>query len=192
MDITSQPLNQTVTAGNAVTLSVTATGSGLTYQWHLGTSGNTNAPVLGATGPAYTTPALTTNVNYWVVVRNAFGLVDSATASLSVQPVTGAATLGLNMLAGLTIDGTAGGAYRLEYTTNAASTNWVALTNFTLLALQSNGAQGDELHALRRVEQPRGVLVMEEQARHDGRGGFRSPVPARVFETLPGFEQQLV
>ena len=148
--ITSQPLNQTVTAGNAVTLSVTATGSGLTYQWHLGTSGNTNAPVPGATGAAYTTPALTTNVSYWVVVRNAFGLADSATASLSVQPVTGAATLGLNMLAGLTIDGTAGGAYRLEYTTNAVSTNWVALTNLTLLSPRHYFADWDSTNAVRR------------------------------------------
>lgn len=148
--ITSQPLNQTVTAGNAVTLSVTATGSGLTYQWHLGTSGNTNVPVPSATGAAYTTPVLTTNVNYWVVVRNAFGLVDSATASLSVQPVTGAATLGLNMLAGLTIDGTAGGNYRLEYATNAVSTNWVALTNLTLPSSRHYFADWDSTNAVRR------------------------------------------
>ncbi len=130
-----------------MTLTSTANGA---YQWHLGTSGNTNAPVLGATGAAYTTPALTTNVNYWVVVRNAFGLVDSATASVSVQPVTGAATLGLNMLAGLTIDGTIGGIYRLEYATNAVSTNWVALTNLTLPSSRHYFADWDSTNAVRR------------------------------------------
>ncbi len=130
-----------------MTLTSTANGA---YQWHLGTSGNTNAPVPGATGAAYTTPALTTNVSYWVVVRNAFGLADSATASLSVQPVTSAATLGLNMLAGLTIDGTIGGIYRLEYATNAVSTNWVALTNLTLPSSRHYFADWDSTNAVRR------------------------------------------
>ena len=52
--ITVQPANQTVTAGATATFSVTATGSGLTYQWR---RNGTN--ISGATSSSYTTPATT-------------------------------------------------------------------------------------------------------------------------------------
>jgi hypothetical protein len=52
--ITVQPSNQTVTAGATATFSVTATGSGLTYQWR---RNGTN--ISGATSSSYTTPATT-------------------------------------------------------------------------------------------------------------------------------------
>jgi hypothetical protein len=52
--ITAQPSNQTVTAGATATFSVTATGSGLTYQWR---RNGTN--IGGATSSSYTTPATT-------------------------------------------------------------------------------------------------------------------------------------
>lgn len=52
--ITVQPSNQTVTAGAAATFSVTATGSGLTYQWR-----RNGTPISGATSASYTTPATT-------------------------------------------------------------------------------------------------------------------------------------
>src|SRR6185295_14603086 len=53
--ITGQPANQTVTAGQTATFSVTASGSGpLTYQW---TKNGTNIP--GATNASYTTPPTT-------------------------------------------------------------------------------------------------------------------------------------
>jgi|694.fasta_scaffold97578_4 hypothetical protein len=52
--ITVQPSNQTVTAGATATFSVTATGSGLTYQWR-----RNGTPIGGATSSSYTTPATT-------------------------------------------------------------------------------------------------------------------------------------
>jgi hypothetical protein len=52
--ITVQPASQTVTAGATATFSVTATGSGLTYQWR---RNGTN--ISGATSSSYTTPATT-------------------------------------------------------------------------------------------------------------------------------------
>lgn len=148
--ITSQPLSQTVTAGSAATLSVSATGSGLTYQWYQGANGNTNALILSATGPSYTTPALIASTSYWVAVRNGSGVADSGTAILTVQPVTAAAALNLNMLAGLTIDGTAGGSYRIEYTTNLTSPNWLAVTNLVLPSPRHYYADWDSTNAVRR------------------------------------------
>src|SRR5437899_2575450 len=54
--ITSQPSNQTVTAGQAATFSVSATGTApLSYQWQ---KNGTN--ITGATSSSYTTPATTT------------------------------------------------------------------------------------------------------------------------------------
>src|SRR5437773_12402091 len=54
--ITTQPVNQTVTASQAATFSVTATGTApLSYQWQ-----KNGANIAGATSCSYTTPANTT------------------------------------------------------------------------------------------------------------------------------------
>src|SRR5207237_1455114 len=54
--ITSPPANMTVTAPTTATFSVTATGSApLSYQWE-----KNGAPIAGATGSTYTTPATST------------------------------------------------------------------------------------------------------------------------------------
>jgi len=87
--ITAQPSSTTVTAGSSATLSVSASGTSLTYQWFVGSSGNTSSPINNATGPSVTvTPATTTN--YWVRVSNSCGTAASATATVSV--VSGSAT----------------------------------------------------------------------------------------------------
>lgn len=52
--ITVQPANQSVTAGNTASFSVTATGSGLTYQWR-----RNGTDISGATSSTYTTPTTT-------------------------------------------------------------------------------------------------------------------------------------
>src|SRR5205814_179259 len=83
--ITTQPASQTITSGQTATLSVVATGTApLTYQWYIGPSGTTTAPISGATGSSYTTPALTTTTSYWVRVSNAAGPADSATATVTI------------------------------------------------------------------------------------------------------------
>lgn len=83
--ITSQPASQSVAAGSAVTISVGASGSNLVYQWYAGVGGDTSAPIAGATGPAYTTPPLTTTTSYWVRVFSPLEARDSATAVISVS-----------------------------------------------------------------------------------------------------------
>ena len=75
--ITSQPpATQIVNAGSAATISLSATGTDLTYQWYQGASGDTSKPV-GSNSPSLTIPSLTSNTSYWVRVVNANGSVDS-------------------------------------------------------------------------------------------------------------------
>ena len=90
--ITAGPQSQTVQSGHTATLSVTATGTDLTYQWYLGASGTTTSPINGATGSSYTTPALTSTTSYWVRASNPYGVpANSNTATIEVvsyQPFT--------------------------------------------------------------------------------------------------------
>lgn len=86
--ITSQP-QSTTTSGNSVTLSVGATGTApLSYQWYVGTSGNTGSPIAGATSSSVTVaPGSTTS--YWVRVSNSCGSANSATATVTVSTTGG-------------------------------------------------------------------------------------------------------
>ena len=81
--ITQQPPNQTVTAGQSATFSVTAAGTApLSYQWQKGTTA-----ITGATSASYTTAATTTSdsgTQYRVVVSNSEGNATSNTATLTV------------------------------------------------------------------------------------------------------------
>jgi hypothetical protein len=82
--ITSNPASTSITAGQSTTLSVSASGSGLTYQWYRGSSGDTANPIAGATSASYTTGALSSSASFWVRVTNASGRADSATATINV------------------------------------------------------------------------------------------------------------
>src|SRR2546425_601569 len=83
--ITTQPVNQTVTAGQAATLTVTASGTApLSYQWQ-----KNAVNIAGATAASYTTPVTTTSDSgstFAVVVSNTAGTVTSSTATLTVNP----------------------------------------------------------------------------------------------------------
>src|SRR5215469_3694301 len=85
--ITTQPVSQTVTAGQTGSFSVTATGtSPLGYQW----SKNGTA-ISAATAATYTTPATTTTDNgaqFTVAVSNSAGSVTSSVATLTVNAAT--------------------------------------------------------------------------------------------------------
>ena len=87
--ITTQPQHHTIAHFQTATLSVVATGTGLTYQWYVGSSGNTASPISGATASSYTTPALTSTTSYWVRVSNGSGSADSAAATLTVRGAPG-------------------------------------------------------------------------------------------------------
>ena len=85
--ITTQPVNQTVTAGQSATFNVAAAGTApLTYQWQ-----RNSAAISGATSSVYTTPATTTadtGEQFRVVVSNAVGTITSNLATLTVNPAT--------------------------------------------------------------------------------------------------------
>src|SRR5204863_8321963 len=82
---TTQPANQTVTAGRIATFTVAATGTApLSYQWQ-----KNGANITGATSATYTTPATTTSDSgstFVVVVSNSAGTATSNAATLTVNP----------------------------------------------------------------------------------------------------------
>lgn len=79
--ITSQPGAVAVTAGQTITLTVSATGGNLTYQWH-----KDGSVIAGATTATYTKAGVTTadSGSYTVVVANTAGTVTSSPATVSV------------------------------------------------------------------------------------------------------------
>jgi len=90
--ITTQPANQTVTAGQTATFSVIASGTApLTYQWQ-----KNAANITGATASSYTTPVTTTADSgelFRVIVSNSVGNTPSMSATLTVNPGTSNSTV---------------------------------------------------------------------------------------------------
>lgn len=95
--ITTQPRDQSVTAGAAATFSVSATGTAaLTYQWR-----RNGVDVAGATASSYALAATMAgdSASQWTVaVHNGAGTTLSAAALLTVTPVT--TVKGVSLLAG--------------------------------------------------------------------------------------------
>lgn len=85
--ITTDPQNQTVSAGGTAIFNVAATGtSPLSYQWYA----NTNTLLSGETSSHLTLLNVSTNDNgkkYRVIVSNNYGSAPSADATLTVTPV---------------------------------------------------------------------------------------------------------
>ena len=77
-----QPTTQSVTSGSSVTLSVSASGGSLSYQWQKG-----GVDIAGATTSSYTIASVSTNDAgaYTVVVSNSAGSVNSNAATLAVE-----------------------------------------------------------------------------------------------------------
>lgn len=82
--ITTQPVNQTVTAGQTATFSVTSSGTApLSYQWS-----KNGAAISGATSSTYTTSvtiAPDSGSQFTVAVSNSTGTVTSSAATLTVH-----------------------------------------------------------------------------------------------------------
>ncbi len=114
--ITTQPANQSVTQGSPATFSVTATGTALNYQWL-----KNGASIGGATAASYTISSTTTNdaASYSVVISNAVGSTNSATATLTVNvpPVitTQPVSQNINQGSPVTFSVTASGTAPLNY-----------------------------------------------------------------------------
>ena len=121
--ISVQPTNNTVSPNGSVTLSVSASGGDLSYQWQLN---GTN--IAGATGSTLTIPNVTsTNIGvYSVIVSNPAG------SSVSQAAIVG--TTGIAMFAGVIVDGPLGSNYVIQATSNLLS-GWTTLTNVALATL---------------------------------------------------------
>jgi len=82
--ITTQPAGASVNVGVGFTLSVTATGSNLTYQWYQGSTA-----IGGATSASYSKSATTSDSgSYTVVVSNSAGSVTSTAVTVTVTQPT--------------------------------------------------------------------------------------------------------
>jgi len=80
--LTVAPQSQTVNAGANVTFSVTATGTGLAYQWK-----NSGWPISGATSATLTVSNVGTNMDgrYMVTISNSTGVAAIGVAGLTVN-----------------------------------------------------------------------------------------------------------
>jgi hypothetical protein len=149
--ITTQPLSQTIIAGQTATFSVTAAGTApLNYQWQ-----KNGAAMSGATSSSYTTPAETIADNaaqFSIVVSNSVGSVTSSVAILTVNapPVAPSITtqpLSQTIIAGqtATFSVTAAGTAPLSYQwqKNATATSGAIAASYTTPAetIADNGAQ---------------------------------------------------
>lgn len=85
--ITTPPAAATVTYGQPVTLSVSASGTApLAYQWYGGAAAADDGKITGATNPTYTIPAVTAEHSYWVEVSSTCGHTTSE--AVKMTPVT--------------------------------------------------------------------------------------------------------
>jgi hypothetical protein len=93
--ITTHPSFATIAPGGSTTLTVVAAGSApISYQWYIGTSGNTGNPIPNATNASVTvSPTVTTS--YWVHVSNSCNTIgnNSTTAVVTVSATCPAATI---------------------------------------------------------------------------------------------------
>lgn len=89
--ITAQPTAQAACNGSNAVFTVTATGTGLTYQWQL--NGANVTAGTGATTSTYTVPAsAATTGNYTVIVSNGSCPVTSSAVALTITPATAITT----------------------------------------------------------------------------------------------------
>ncbi len=94
--ITTQPQGASICAGNNITFSITATGTGITYQWQLSTDGGvTYNNIAGATSSSYTINGATVGMNnnrYRCVVSGT--CTPAATSNAAILLVGSATVIG--------------------------------------------------------------------------------------------------
>ena len=76
--------NVLVPAGQAATLKVSAIGTGLTYQWYKGASGDVSAPVPGALTATLVIGGITTATSYWVRISDGTNTLNSPAAEVAL------------------------------------------------------------------------------------------------------------
>ena len=157
--ISVQPSDASAVAGTAATLSVTASGPDIGYQWQLSTDGGTTwAHIAGATQASHTTAATTPADNgrrYRVVVSaSGISLTSSAVTltvtaavvapALTVQPAAQTATAPATATFSVTVTGTAPG-YQWQRSTDNGAT-WVNIAGATA-ASYSTGSTDVSMNA---------------------------------------------
>jgi len=80
--ITLQPSSQSIVNGATAILTVAANGTALTYRWYAGQVFDFTQPV-GASAPSFVTPPLEEETQYWVLVENGCGSVNSTAATVT-------------------------------------------------------------------------------------------------------------
>ena len=115
--ITSQPSNASVSIGNTVKYTVTATGSNLTYQWYYRTDSSDSWKISSASGNKTNTLSFTAKESYSgrqykCAVKNSSGTTNSNIVSLTVvpkitaQPKNLSVSLGSSAVLTVTAEGT--------------------------------------------------------------------------------------
>ena len=132
--ITQPPISQTASLKSNATMSVTASGTALAYQWYF----NSNS-IAGATNAvlALTNLQLAQSGQYGATCSNAAAVVASANATLTVtqspQILTSAATFGIRTNRfGFAVAGYSNLVVVVEACTNLSNANWIALQTNTL------------------------------------------------------------
>ena len=144
--ITTQPVAQTVTAGQSARFSVVATGGNLRYQWR-----DHGFDIPGAYSTSYTIPITTlldSHSDYSVVVSNPLGSVTSSTATLIVNapPAIKTQPRGISVTAGQTATFSVvatGGSLTYKWRKNGAVINGAVSATYTTSAttLTDSGSQ---------------------------------------------------
>ncbi|HZR16094.1 MAG TPA: immunoglobulin domain-containing protein [Verrucomicrobiae bacterium] len=143
-NIVTQPTNQTVFVGSNVTMAVTATGTGLSYQWR-----RSSTNLASATSPLYSIANAQTNHsgNYSVMITNAGGAVTSSVAVLTVllppkptittQPTNQTVYVGSNVTMAVVASGMG-----LGYQWRRSNTNLIGATSalYSLPNVQTNAS----------------------------------------------------
>jgi hypothetical protein len=83
--IKRHPVSRTIAKGRRSTLRVEASGTELTYQWYVGTSGDQSRPIKNATSSIYRTQVLKVTTRYWVKIKNPAGTAKSRTVTVVVR-----------------------------------------------------------------------------------------------------------
>ena len=83
--ITEQPVDKSILVNDSSSISVSAYGDSLSYQWYVGESGDVSSPVTNANGSSYSPPHATVGeFTHWVRVTSGPESVDSRTVTFSV------------------------------------------------------------------------------------------------------------
>ena len=156
--ITQQPQNQSIIAGNSITLSVKATGSGLRYQWYFKKKGQTSFNIWnGRTHAAETVSPNSTWDGiqlYCKITDGAGATVNSATVTINVlsittQPANVTVAAGSNATFKVVATGS-GLKYQWQYKKSVQTSwnNWGARTTASTTATSNDTWQGMKVRCI--------------------------------------------